>query len=70
MATACRFATGLFVDDHCRAILSVAEKGREGEVYNVGGNRALPNIEVVDRILKTLAKPETLKVTVKDRPGA
>ena len=59
----------LFVEDHCRAILAVAEKGREGEVYNVGGNRALPNIEVVKRILTTLSKPETLMVTVKDRPG-
>ncbi|MBC8167887.1 MAG: NAD-dependent epimerase/dehydratase family protein [Bryobacteraceae bacterium] len=27
-----------FVDDHCRAILSVLEKAREGEVYNIGGS--------------------------------
>ena len=34
----------LYVDDHCRAIRAVLEKGRAGEVYNIGGNRALPNI--------------------------
>ena len=32
----------LYVDDHCRAILAVLQKGREGEVYNVGESRALP----------------------------
>ena len=37
----------LFVDDHCRAILAVLAKGREGQVYNIGGSRALPNREVV-----------------------
>ena len=35
----------LYVDDHCRAILAVVEKGREGEVYNIGGSRALPRSE-------------------------
>jgi dTDP-glucose 4,6-dehydratase len=59
----------LYVDDHCRAILAVLEKGRLGEVYNVGGSRALPNIDVVKRILKQTGKPETLMTTVKDRPG-
>ena len=29
----------LYVDDHCRAILAVLEKGRDGEIYNIGGNR-------------------------------
>lgn len=59
----------LHVDDHCRAILAVLEKGRLGEVYNVGGSKALPNIEVVKRILQQTGKPESLMVTVKDRPG-
>ncbi len=59
----------LYVDDHCRAILAVLEKGRLGEVYNVGGSRALPNIDVVKRILKQTGKPESLMTTVKDRPG-
>ena len=59
----------LYVDDHCRAIRAVLEKGRAGEVYNIGGNRALPNIEVVRKILASTGKPESLLETVADRPG-
>jgi dTDP-glucose 4,6-dehydratase len=59
----------LYVDDHCRAILAVLQKGREGEVYNVGGSRSLTNREVVRRILELTGKPESLMQTVKDRPG-
>jgi dTDP-glucose 4,6-dehydratase len=59
----------LYVEDHCRAILAAIEKGRAGEVYNIGGSRALPNIEVVKQLLAALGKPESLMVTVTDRPG-
>jgi dTDP-glucose 4,6-dehydratase len=59
----------LYVEDHCRAILAVIERGREGEIYNIGGSRALPNVEVVKRILDALGKPHSLMQTVKDRPG-
>ncbi len=59
----------LYVDDHCRAVLAVLEKGQLGEIYNVGGSMALPNVEVVKRILAQTGKPESLMVTVKDRPG-
>lgn len=59
----------LYVDDHCRAILAVLDKGNEGEVYNVGGSRALPNREVVQMILKATGKPDSLMTTVTDRPG-
>jgi dTDP-glucose 4,6-dehydratase len=59
----------LFVDDHCRAILAVLEKGREGEVYNIGGSRSLPNRDVVQMILKATGKPESLMTRVTDRPG-
>ncbi len=59
----------LYVDDHCRAILAAIERGRPGEIYNVGGSRALPNVEVVRQILAALGKPESLMQTVKDRPG-
>lgn len=59
----------LYVDDHCMAILAILEKGREGEVYNVGGSCSLPNREVVRRILAITGKPETLMTTVTDRPG-
>ncbi|MEO5923006.1 MAG: dTDP-glucose 4,6-dehydratase [Bryobacteraceae bacterium] len=59
----------LYVDDHCRGIQAVVDKGRAGEVYNIGGNCSLPNIEVVKRILKILGKPDSLMKTVTDRPG-
>ena len=59
----------LYVQDHCEAILTVLEKGRGGEVYNVGGNNEYPNIEIVRRILSELGQPESLIRFVKDRPG-
>ena len=59
----------LYVDDHCRAILAVLDKGRNGEVYNIGGSCSLPNREVVRRILAATGKPESLMETVTDRPG-
>src|SRR5205085_1107961 len=59
----------LYVGDHCRAILAVLEKGREGEIYNIGGNRSLPNIEVVKKILEATGKSESLITYVTDRPG-
>jgi dTDP-glucose 4,6-dehydratase len=59
----------LYVEDHCRAIFAVLEKGRAGEIYNVGGSCSLPNIEVVKRILKATGKPESLITRVTDRPG-
>ena len=59
----------LFVEDHCRAIEAVMERGRAGEVYNVGGGNELPNIEMARLILRELKKPESLIQFVKDRPG-
>ena len=59
----------LYVEDHCRAILSVLEKGEAGEVYNIGGNCSLPNLDVIHRILKATGKPESLLTRVTDRPG-
>jgi dTDP-glucose 4,6-dehydratase len=59
----------LFVDDHCRAILAAIERGRDGEVYNIGGSRALPNVEVVKKILQSVGQPQSLMHTVTDRPG-
>ena len=59
----------LYVDDHCRAILAAIEMGRPGEIYNIGGSRALPNVDVVRKILAALGKPESLMQSVKDRPG-
>jgi dTDP-glucose 4,6-dehydratase len=59
----------LYVRDHCEAILAVLEKGRPGEVYNVGGNNELANIDLVKRVLAALGRPESLITYVKDRPG-
>ncbi len=59
----------LYVEDHCRGILSVALEGREGEIYNIGGNRSLANLEVVRKILAATGRPETLIRYVTDRPG-
>jgi dTDP-glucose 4,6-dehydratase len=59
----------LYVDDHCRAIQAALSKGQEGEIYNIGGSRALPNLEVVKLVLDQLGKPASLMQTVTDRPG-
>jgi len=59
----------LYVEDHCRAIRAILEKGRDGEIYNIGGNRSVPNKWVVERILAITGKPTSLMETVTDRPG-
>ena len=59
----------LHVEDHCRAILSVLRRGRDGEIYNIGGNASLTNMEVVRQILAATRKPESLIQHVTDRPG-
>jgi dTDP-glucose 4,6-dehydratase len=59
----------LHVDDHCRAIHAVLERGRPGEIYNIGGSLSLPNLDVVRMILKLTDRPESLIEYVTDRPG-
>lgn len=59
----------LYVEDHCSAIDLIVRKGREGEVYNIGGHNEKTNLEVVKAILHELGKPETLINYVTDRPG-
>ena len=59
----------LYVDDHCSAIMEVLNKGRIGEVYNIGGNNEWYNIDIVKLILKKLGKGEDMIQYVKDRPG-
>jgi len=59
----------IHVEDHCRALLLVLEKGTPGEVYNVGGGNEWPNIEIVKLILGALGKPDSLIKYVSDRPG-
>ncbi len=65
----------LYVEDHCKAIDMVAEGGRDGEVYNVGGHNERPNIFIVKKIISTLSEKldptidETLIKYVEDRKG-
>jgi len=59
----------LYVEDHCRAVEAVMEKGVPGEVYNIGGNNEKQNIDIVKLILAELGKPESLITYVKDRLG-
>ena len=59
----------LYVRDHCRAVDMIVRNGKTGEIYNVGGNSEMSNIEVVKTILDILGKPGSLITYVKDRPG-
>jgi dTDP-glucose 4,6-dehydratase len=59
----------IYVIDHNRAVEKVFEKGKAGEVYNVGASRELPNIDIVKLILKELNKSEEMIEFIKDRPG-
>ena len=59
----------LHVDDHCRAIDLLIERGRPGEAYNIGGGNELTNLDLTRRILERLTRPESLIEPVADRPG-
>ena len=59
----------LYVEDHCRAIWEVLKRGGAGEIYNIGGNCSLANLEVVHRILEATGRPKSLIARVADRPG-
>lgn len=59
----------LHVEDNCRGILAVLEKGRIGEIYNIGGMDLEENLTMVRRILRLTRKPESLLSYVQDRPG-
>lgn len=59
----------LYVEDHCRAIDLILQKGKVGEIYNVGGHNEMRNIDIVKLICKELGKPESLITHVTDRKG-
>jgi len=59
----------IFADEHSRAVLMALEKGKPGEVYNIGSGHEKTNLEVVREILRLMGKPESLIQFVKDRPG-
>jgi len=59
----------LHVEDNCRGILRVLEKGRPGQTYNIGGLDIEENLSLARRLLKLTNAPESLVTYVKDRPG-
>lgn len=59
----------LYVEDHCKAIDLIIHKGKEGNVYNVGGHNEMRNIDIVKLICRELGKPESLIQFVEDRKG-
>ena len=59
----------LHVKDHCTGIDTVLQNGKDGEVYNIGGNNEKANIEIVKLIINDLGKTEELIKYVQDRTG-
>jgi dTDP-glucose 4,6-dehydratase len=60
----------LYVEDHCDAIWTVLNKGRDGEVYNIGGNNEITNRKITETLIREMGKNWDDVVTyVKDRPG-
>ena len=59
----------LHVEDNCRGVLAVLEKGRVGECYNIGGLDVVENLTIARRLLHLTGKTESLLSYVKDRPG-
>jgi len=59
----------IFVEDDCRAIRIVLEKGERGQIYNIAARNEKKNIEIAKEILRCLSLPETMIQFVNDRPG-
>jgi len=59
----------LHVEDHCRGVDLLIDKGVPGEVYNIGGGNQVKNVDLTHRILELVGKPTSLIKPVADRPG-
>src|SRR5690606_5873113 len=59
----------IHVDDHCRAVQLVLERGLPGEIYNVGGGEALSNVELTRRLLTLCGRDWSAVRYVPDRKG-
>jgi dTDP-glucose 4,6-dehydratase len=59
----------IFVSDHCQALDVVIQKGRPGEIYNIGSGNEKTNLELIHKLLELLDKPQSLIEFVTDRPG-
>jgi len=59
----------IHVEDHCCALDMAIQRGKQGEIYNIGADNERTNLEVVRRILDIVEKPHSLITFVSDRPG-
>lgn len=59
----------IHVQDHCRAIEFLLNRGAPGEVYNIGGGNEKTNLEITDKLLELLGKDQSMVEFVTDRPG-
>ncbi len=59
----------LHVDDHCRGVDLLIERGENGEVYNIGGGNEVRNVDLTHRILSLVGRPTSLITPVADRQG-
>jgi dTDP-glucose 4,6-dehydratase len=59
----------IHVEDHCAGLVAALERGRAGEIYNLGGSNERRNLDIVHLVLELLGKPRSLVQFVKDRPG-
>ena len=59
----------LYVEDHCRAVMTILEKGKSGEIYNVSASVEMANIELVKMICRIMGKDDNLIEYVEDRKG-
>lgn len=59
----------LYVEDHCAGIYTLVKKGKNGEVYNIGGEQEYSNIEMTRKLLKAMGKDKSSIDFVNDRPG-
>ena len=59
----------LHVDDHCRGVELLIDKGTPGEVYNIGGGNQVKNVDLTHQLLELVGKPKTLIKPVADRLG-
>jgi len=59
----------IHVDDHCRAVEFLLERGNPGEIYNIGGENERTNLEITRKILDLLSRDDSMIEYVTDRPG-
>jgi len=59
----------LHVMDHCRGLDKVIERGKPGEVYNIGGGNEVRNVDLTQALLRLTERPDSLIKRVQDRPG-